>query len=157
LEKPNSLRFTAENTWRWFHKALPLKERIYWSTSIDSIFCHWCPTSPQTHTHFLLDCVFTKKIIKEIKKNLGNFPNIEDDWQGDLRKLKKTSLWITAWIINFSWTTIAKLNLDPELSEEEFIYMAPHVFREDVKSYTASCNNIDRLKRVSFCLNVIAI
>ncbi|CAG8643171.1 1132_t:CDS:1, partial [Ambispora gerdemannii] len=66
------------NAWRWHHSALPLKERVSCSSSIDSIFCRWCPTSPQTHQHFLQECSFTKMITQEIVRHLdGCVTNIE--------------------------------------------------------------------------------
>src|SRR5579863_2009519 len=36
---------THVNVWRWLRGALPLKERIYWSSSVDSLFGQWCPSS----------------------------------------------------------------------------------------------------------------
>jgi hypothetical protein len=127
---------TLVNAWRYHRKALPLKERVFWSSSIDSVFCRWCSSSPQTHEHFLRDCSLTKKIVNELQKNLGPLLAFDPIIRTDPLKLSIIDLWLSSWLIDYVWRSSARLNLDEDLTEQSVIMAAPHVLRLDAKSYS---------------------
>ena len=93
----NSIRLMPQiqiNMWRWSRQSLPLKERVWWSSSLDSLKCDWCPNALQTHDHFLFDCTFTKNIVNELKKYLGFIPNPTDYRDVELGTLNKHVLMV---------------------------------------------------------------
>ena len=136
------------NAWRWLRGALPLKERVYWSSSIDSLLCRWCPSSPQMHHHFLHECILTKKIIKEIENKMG--PRIFEDAVLDRNNWydNKMSFWLSSWLINYTWNSAARINLDVSVREESLVLAAPHVFKLDVLAYYNTSMYKNHLKKV---------
>lgn len=125
------------NTWRWLRNSLPLKDRVYWSNNVTSPYCRWCPSSLETHHHFLYECSFTKNITKEINTHL-NFPQNPDlvissgSWRSD-----SFDLWLVSWILDYTWQSLARINLDSDLSEMEVVKLAPYLFRLDARAYIA--------------------
>lgn len=122
------------NVWRWYWKALPLKERITWIHG-NSIECDFCPGLSQTHKHLNEECFVTNEIRKKITKHIKSRSPVDlilkekdsEEFESNLQ-----SWWLKAWIISYAWCAIARSKLDSQISINDIIMSAPHVLRLDL-------------------------
>jgi hypothetical protein len=132
------------NAWRWHRGALPLKDRVWWSSSLDSTSCRWCPSSPQTHHHFLYDCKLTKKILKKLNNLLGRHLTLDPLISSEISDADLPYLWLSAWLIDYVWRATARANFDDSITEESIIETSPHTLRMDAKIFLATLTSKDK-------------
>src|SRR6266487_5772628 len=126
------------NTWRWHKEALPLKDRVWWSSSLDSPFCHWCPSSPQMHYHFLYECKLTKKILKKLNNLVGNHLTLDFLILPEVFDIDFPFLWLSAWLIDYVWWATAQTNFDDSLTEENIVETSPHALKLETKVFLST-------------------
>ena len=42
---------------------------------------------------------------------------------------------LAAWLVNYTWNAIARINLDPDIMEDSVVRAAPHIFEIDLLAY----------------------
>lgn len=157
MDKAHLSPQTHVNFWRWYRDALPLKDRVYWSKNIDSIYCEWCPSSLQTHHHFLYQCSFTKKIIKELETFFGNMISFEPIKFGESFDCSLPALWITAWIVDYTWRSLARISLDDSFNQLSVIKAAPHIFVQDARAFVKAALPEKHVKQIKSLLELLTI
>ena len=60
----------------------------------------------------------------------------------------KMSFWLSSWLINYTWNSTARINLDASVREESLVLAAPHVFKLDVLAYYNTSMYKNHLKKV---------
>ena len=60
-----------------------------------------------------------------------------------------------SWLVNYSWTSMARIRLDPDVDGNECIFAAPHRLKIDVRSYVEAVKRLSSLDRTSFLLKLM--